>query len=134
MARKKSNVAKSAEKAVKKTHTATLVLAVLFLIVGAVAGAIVSAHLTKNDRFELNGDKDVRMEIGDAFFDEGATVISFGRDVSANVQVGGDELNASVEGVYQLVYTIDDIRWGNFQRVRVVIVGDPEGAEDYING
>ena len=134
MARKKSNVAKSAEKAVKKTHTATLVLAVLFLIVGAVAGAIVSAHLTKNDRFELNGDKVVRMEIGDAFFDEGATVISFGRDVSSNVQVGGDELNASVEGVYQLVYTIDDIRWGNFQRVRVVIVGDPEGAEDYING
>ncbi len=134
MARKKSNVAKSAEKAVKKTHTATLVLAVLFLIVGAVAGAIASAHLTKNDRFELNGDKVVRMEIGDAFFDEGATVISFGRDVSANVQVGGDELNASVEGVYQLVYTIDDIRWGNFQRVRVVIVGDPEGAEDYING
>ena len=134
MARKKSNVAKSAEKAVKKTHTATLVLAVLFLIVGAVAGAIVSAHLTKNDRFELNGDKVVRMEIGDAFFDEGATVISFGRDVSAHFQVGGDELNASVEGVYQLVYTIDDIRWGNFQRVRVVIVGDPEGAEDYING
>ena len=35
---KKSDVQKAAEKAVKKSHPATLILAILFLIVGAVAG------------------------------------------------------------------------------------------------
>lgn len=53
MARRKSNAAKAAERAVKKTHTATIVLAVLFLIVGAVAGVLVSRNLTKDDRFVL---------------------------------------------------------------------------------
>ena len=42
MARKKSKVQKSAEKAVKKTHTATIVLAILFLLIGAAVGIFVS--------------------------------------------------------------------------------------------
>lgn len=134
MARRKSNAAKTAERAVKKTHTATIVLAVLFLIVGAVAGVLVSRNLTKDDRFVLNGDKVVRIEVGGTFADEGATVVSFGKDISSKVAVGGDTLNAGQEGIYQLVYTVDDFRWGDYQLVRVVIVGDPEGAEDFLNG
>lgn len=134
MARRKSNAAKTAERAVKKTHTATIVLAVLFLIVGAVAGVLVSRNLTKDDRFVLNGDKVVRIEVGGSFADEGATVVSLGKDISSKVAIGGDTLNAGQEGIYQLVYTVDDFRWGDYQLVRVVIVGDPEGAEDFLNG
>lgn len=134
MARRKSNAAKAAERAVKKTHTATIILAVLFLIVGAVAGVLVSRNLTKDDRFVLNGDEVVRIEVGGSFADEGATVVSFGKDISSKVAIGGDTLNAGQEGIYQLVYTVDDFRWGDYQLVRVVIVGDPEGAEDFLNG
>ena len=134
MARRKCNAAKTAERAVKKTHTATIVLAVLFLIVGAVAGVLVSRNLTKDDRFVLNGDKVVRIEVGGSFADEGATVVSLGKDISSKVAIGGDTLNAGQEGIYQLVYTVDDFRWGDYQLVRVVIVGDPEGAEDFLNG
>ena len=49
---KKSDAQKAAEKAVKKSHPATLILAILFLIVGAVAGVVLSRELTKNDKFE----------------------------------------------------------------------------------
>lgn len=134
MARKKSVVSKTAETAVKKTHTATVILTILFLIIGAVAGVIASKQITKNDRFDLNGDAVVQIQVGGEFTDAGATVISFGKDVSSKVEVSGDALNADAEGIYQLVYRIDDLRWGDYQRVRVVIVGDPEGAEDYLNG
>lgn len=131
---RKSNVAKAAGKAAKRLHPAALVLAVLFFIVGCVAGVIASKQITKNDRFDLNGDAVVRIQVGGEFTDAGATVISFGRDVSSKVEVSGDALNADEEGIYQLVYRVDDLRWGDYQRVRVVIVGDPEGAEDYLNG
>ena len=119
MARKRSSVSKTAEQAVKKSHPASV---------------LVSRQITKNDKFILNGEKTVQMEVGGAFVDEGATVISFGRDISSDVQVSGDELNADVEGVYQLVYTVDDLRWGDYRLVRVVVVGNPEGAEDFLNG
>ena len=87
-----------------------------------------------HSRFDLNGAAVVRLEVGEQFSDEMATVVSFGRDISSKVTVGGDALNVEEEGIYQLVYTVDDLRWGDYQRVRVVIVGDPEGAEDYANG
>ena len=134
MARKRSSVSKTAEQAVKKSHPATVILTIVFLIVGIAAGVLVSSQITKNDKFILNGEKTVQMEVGGAFVDEGATVISFGRDISSDVQVSGDELNADVEGVYQLVYTVDDLRWGDYRLVRVVVVGNPEGAEDFLNG
>ena len=134
MARKRSSVSKTAEQAVKKSHPATVILTIVFLIVGIAAGVLVSRQITKNDKFILNGEKIVQMEVGGAFVDEGATVISFGRDISSDVQVSGDELNADVEGVYQLVYTVDDLRWRDYRLVRVIIVGNPEGAEDFLNG
>lgn len=136
MASKKSNTQRFAEKAVKKSHPATLVLAVLFLIVGIVAGIIVSRQLTKNDTFVLRGESVVRLEIGENYVEEGVTIVSFGKDISDKVQYGGDadDLQTGEEGIYQIVYTVEDFRWGDFQRVRTVIIGNPEGAEEFVNG
>lgn len=122
---------RAAEKAVKKTHIATVVLTVLFFVIGCVGGVIISMQLTKNDKFELIGDKTVFLEIGEKFVEPGVTVISFGKDVSDKITVGGDfaTMDTNLEGVYQIVYKIDDLRWGDFQRVRTVIVGDPEKGE-----
>lgn len=90
MAKRKSEVQKAAEKAVKKTHTATVVLAVLFFVIGCIGGVIVSMQLTKNDKFELNGEKTVYLEIGEKYIEQGVTVISFGKDVSDKITTGGD--------------------------------------------
>ena len=135
MARRKREVQKAAEKAVKKTHTATVVLAVLFFVIGCIGGVIVSMQLTKNDKFELNGEKTVYLEIGEKYVEPGVTVISIGKDVSDKITTGGDfaAMNTDVEGVYQIVYKIDDLRWGDYQRVRTVIVGDPEKGEQEIS-
>lgn len=134
MAKRKSEVQKAAEKAVKKTHTATVVLAVVFFVIGCVGGVIVSMQLTKNDKFELNGEKTVYLEIGEKYVEPGVTVISFGKDVSDKITTGGDfgAMNTDIEGVYQIVYKIDDLRWGDYQRVRTVIVGNPEKGEQEI--
>ena len=125
---------RSAARAAKKFHPLTLFLALLFLAAGIAAGIFLSRHLTRNDCFELNGARVVKIEVGGTFADEGAKVLSFGRDISSKVQTGGDVPDVNTEGVYQIVYTVDDIRWGDYRRVRVVIVGDPAGAEDYIVG
>ena len=134
---KKSDAQKAAEKAVKKSHPATLILAILFLIVGAVAGVMLSRELTKNDKFELIGEKQVELAIGESYKEAGVKIISFGRDISDKVAYGGDFVTMGEipeEGIYQIVYTVDDFRWGDYQLVRTVIVGNPEGAEGLSNG
>ena len=134
---KKSDVQKAAEKAVKKSHPATLILAILFLNVGAVAGVVLSRELTKNDKFELIGEKQVELAIGESYKEAGVKIISFGRDISDKVAYGGDFVTMGEipeEGIYQIVYTVDDFRWGDYQLVRTVIVGNPEGAEGLNNG
>lgn len=124
---RKNTARRAAEKAIKKTHSATVFLVILFLIIGIVAGVAASMLLTKNDKFVLNGEKEIHLAVGETFTDPGATVCSFGRDLSGMVQVGGDRssFDPSVEGIYQFVYTVEDFRWGDYQLVRTVIVGDP---------
>ena len=134
---KKSNAQKAAEKAVKKSHPATLILALLFLIVGAAAGVILSRELTKNDCFVLLGDKQIELAVGESYVEAGVSIISFGKDISDEAVRGGDFESMGEqpeEGIYQIVYTVDDFRWGDYQLVRTVIVGNPEGAEGQIDG
>lgn len=129
-----SKAERAAKKAVKKTHAATIAAAILFLALGAAAGFFTYRYLTKNDEFVLRGESVVWLNVGEEYVEEGVHIVSFGRDISAKVAVGGDELDVNAEEIYQIVYTVEDIRWGEYQRVRTVIVGNPEGAEDYRNG
>ena len=87
MAKKRSS---SAAKAAKKLHPATVVLAAVFLAVGIGAGVFASEALSAGDSFTLNGGREVHLSLGEAFDDPGATVLSFGRDISERVLVGGD--------------------------------------------
>ena len=114
----------SVSKAVKKSHKGVLLLALLFLVIGAAAGAAVSWFMTKDDRFVLNGEKEITLAVGEAYEEQGAEVISFGRDISENVVISGDTVEATKEGVYQIVYSVEDLRWGEYQLGRVVTVGD----------
>ncbi len=114
----------SVSKAVKKSHKGVLLLALLFLVIGAAAGAAVSWFMTKDDRFVLNGEKEITLAVGEAYEEQGAEVISFGRDISENVVISGDTVDETTEGVYQIVYSVEDLRWGEYQLVRVVTVGD----------
>lgn len=114
----------SVSKAVKKSHKGVLLLALLFLLIGAAAGAAVSWFMTKDDRFVLNGEKEITLAVGEVYEEQGAEVISFGRDISENVVISGDTVDETTEGVYQIVYSVEDLRWGEYQLIRVVTVGD----------
>ena len=129
MAKKRSS---SAAKAAKKLHPATVVLAAVFLAVGIGAGIFASEALSAGDSFTLNGGREVHLSLGEAFDDPGATVLSFGRDISDRVQVGGDadRFDADTPGTYYFVYTVDDLRWGDYQLVRTVIVGGSGSASE----
>ncbi|RXZ57865.1 DUF5011 domain-containing protein [Candidatus Borkfalkia ceftriaxoniphila] len=124
---KKSKAQKQVEKTVKKTHKATVVLAVLFLLIGIAAGVGASWFLTKDDTFELNGEKVIRLTVGDTYEEQGAKAISFGKDISSKVQISGDKPDLAVAGEYQIVYKVDDFRYKDYQLVRRVVVEDAGG-------
>ena len=114
---------RTAEKAVKKTHKLTLFLAVLFLVIGLAAGAAAAWGLTRGDRFVLVGDKEITLALGQAYEEQGAEIVSFGRDISDKAVISGDTVDVNKAGVYQVVYTVKDLRWGSYQLVRTVTVG-----------
>ena len=114
---------RTAEKAVKKTHKLTLSLAVLFLVIGLAAGPSAAWGLTRGDRFVLVGDKQITLALGQAYEEQGAEIVSFGRDISDKAVISGDTVDVNKAGVYQVVYTVKDLRWGSYQLVRTVTVG-----------
>lgn len=114
---------RTAEKAVKKTHKLTLFLAVLFLVIGLAAGVAAAWGLTRGDRFVLVGDKQITLALGQAYEEQGAEIVSFGRDISDKAVISGDTVDVNKAGVYQVVYTVKDLRWGSYQLVRTVTVG-----------
>lgn len=119
-------IEKQVEKVVKKSHKATILLGAVFLILGIVVGIIASLYLTKNDKFELLGGKEIYLHVGEKYEEAGVAIISFGKDISDRVEISGDDLDTSLAGEYQLVYRVDDFRYKDYQLVRVIIVEERE--------
>ncbi len=131
MARKKS-VADAAEKAIKKSHPLTVFLAVLFLLIGAAGGAFICSRVTSGDKLELAGERVVYLQVGQAYEEPGYEAVYFGKDAADKVVLSGDTVDTSKEGIYQIVYKVDGLFRDDFQRVRAVIVGNPQGLEEFL--
>ncbi len=109
---------------------------VILLLVGVISGIGCMKLVTEGDRFELLGEKEIHVGIGEEFFytDEGVKLVSLGRDLSDSVKVEtnlkktdkGYTVDSSRGGVYYIKYTVDDIKYGETVRVRAVIVGEGE--------
>lgn len=80
---------KQAVKAIKKTHGLTIFLVLLFFVAATLGGFFAYRYVTKNDTFELVGEKDITLSVGDTFVDEGYKVSAFGKDISNKVEVSG---------------------------------------------
>lgn len=116
------------KKAIKKTHGATLLLAVLFLIVGAVGGWFCYGYVCKNDKFEVVGDKEITLTLNASYVEQGVNIVAFGKDVSSTVKIEG-EVNTAVEGEYYITYTVDNFKFKDVKKVRVVKVTAGEANE-----
>ena len=133
----KRKVRRKAKQGAKKIHPLSYVVWVLALAAGVGCGILGYRFLCRNDGFTLNGKKVLTVPVSQEdelvqYKDQGATVISFGRDRSDFVRVetnltetdedGVYTVDTSKEGEYYISYTIDDPKFGNIRRVRVIRV------------
>lgn len=121
MAKRKNELQKQAEKVVKKFNPITVIVVVLCLVVGLVAGWFGYKAITKNDTFVINGEKEVTLTVGETYGELGAKAIAFGKDISSQITVSG-EVNTAVEGEYVLTYTVNNFKYNNVKKIRVVRV------------
>lgn len=137
-----------AKSSIKKIHTATKVLTVLFLLIGLVAGYAVCTVMSKNDRFVLLGETSFSIDVGAAYTytEQGVEAVCFGRDVSGKLVVetnlekdanGNYIIPTDEEGVYTITYTVDAYKFqsgenGVIKRIRTFTVNAAE--EDGRNG
>lgn len=126
---------KNAKKALKKIHEAYLAVAAAFLVIGIGTGSVVGYIFTKDDKFELNGEKNISITVGAplSYTDEGVTCISMGRslapedvEITTNMTRSDDgnrfSADTSVEGEYYIEYKIKSGRFAGLSRVRIFTV------------
>lgn len=108
-------------KKIKKIHKATLVLVVVFALLGVGVGFGSVFFITKNDVFKINGNTQITLNIGDEYVELGTTCIAFGKDISSIVEVEG-EVDTSVEGKYVITYTVNHFRFSRHKLYKLVNV------------
>ena len=121
---RKSKEQRVIEKVIKKTHGLTIFLSLLFLVIGAVGGWFGYSFISKNDTFEVVGEKEITLTVGDTYTEQGCKAVAFGKDLTSNVKIQSD-LDTSKEGTYFVVYTVETFKFKNIQKVRVINVVAP---------
>jgi len=118
----KRKAQKEVKKVLKKTNKSILICSILFLILGFAIGFTIITLITKNDTFELIGDKTITLNVNDEYVEQGVKVISFNKDLKDKISIESN-VNTSIEGEYTIVYTIkDSFKYKNIKRVRYVRV------------
>ena len=147
---KKSNtkVKASTKRFAKKNMVPIIIVAVVF-IVFMLIGYFVSSAITKNDGFTLNNsNKDLAIAVNGEYVEEGAKVISFGKDISEYLVIEirdeygviVDKVDTSFDTEYAIIYSLeipDDAgfmdklllgKYEDYTQVRIITVG--EGANE----
>lgn len=129
----KKKVRRKAKRKVRRLHPLTFVICFLALALGIGAGIGAYTFISRDDCFRLNGEKSYTVDVGTqmTYVDEGANVISFGKDISDRVKIetnltetedGKYTADTSKPAEYYIIYTVDSIKYGEVQRVRVITV------------
>lgn len=130
-------VEKQVKKSVKKVGFAGLVLALLFLLVGAGCGWFVTKTICKNDCFELIGMDEISIEIGSSYQDQGVNVVAFGKDVSDSVSIETNltknpdgSYTSNEEGTYYIIYKSSSFKYGKLFKVeKIRLISFVEASE-----
>jgi hypothetical protein len=119
--RLEKKVEKQIKKSIKKTNKLTLFFTALFLVVGCVGGFFGYKTITQNDTFEIVGNKQITLSVGDLYVEQGAKIVSFGKDISSKVIIEGT-VDTTTAGEYAITYSVDDFLFKGVKKVRVVVV------------
>lgn len=121
MAKLQTKIKREIKKDVKK-NPLPYILAVVFLVLGLLAGGGTCYFFAKDDEFVLNdADVEILIPLGGAYQEPGAKATAFGKDVSDKITITG-EVDINTPGVYAITYTCDSIRYKGVQRIRYVTV------------
>lgn len=112
-----TQIRKSAKKLSKAAKSAIIIC----FVIGIGIGAAVCAYISREDGFSLNGEKEITVSVGAHYTEQGATVVSLGKDLSEQIQISGT-VDTVTAGVYYIVYTVDCYKYGDYQLVRKVTV------------
>lgn len=129
----RKTVERKTKRAVRSMNTGVLMISLLFFVVGVALGVYAAMAMTENDCFELNGEKEISVSVGTpyVYHEDGAKIVSIGRDISDRLRVktelvsdgqGGYVVDTDSPGVYTIVYTVDDIKFGRIQKIRTIRV------------
>lgn len=125
MAKLQTKIKREIKKDVKR-NPLPYILAIVFLVLGLIAGGGTCYFTAKDDEFVLNDNANIEISIGGTYTEHGAKATAFGKDVSDKITISG-EVDTTKAGVYAIVYTCDSIRYKNVQRIRyVTVIGEGE--------
>ena len=113
---------KEIKKKIKKTPTSILICLIIFFIIGLPVGYFGIQQLTKDDTFEIIGDKNITLKVNEEYVEPGANAIQFGKDMKENIQIESN-VDTTTEGEYTVIYTVkSSFKYKNIKRVRYVTV------------
>ena len=115
------NLAKKELKKQAKKNPLVVLLLVVFLAVGALGGFFGAKLITQHDTFQLVGQQELTLKVGEQYKEEGVKIISFGRDISSQAK-SESTVDTSVAGKYYVKYTVDDLRFKGVVRYRYITV------------
>lgn len=77
----------------------------------------------------LNGSSTINLAIGATFEDPGATATdNVDGDITANIQVGGDEVDTNTEGTYVITYNVSDAAGNAAAEVTRTVIVSQDGS------
>lgn len=130
---------KKLKKNLKKASIGAIILAVCLLVVGAVGGYFGVKFLTRNDCFEIIGQDELTLTLGENYADQSVKAVSCGKDVSEKVEIetnlkqteNGDYYADEV-GTYYIVYKVNDVKYNSLfkvQKIRLITFVEPSEGE-----
>ena len=135
-------VVNKAEKTYKKNHPVTVLLIVIFFVVGAI-GAFITCNIIQKDTFELVGESKVTLNVGGEYVEpslnEAIRCISFSSNAIDSVSINDEETtytndSAQTEGIYYIVYQSSNFKYKNIKRIRTIVVNTVSSGDDDVSG
>ena len=121
--RSKKNIEK-----VKKKHPFAFIVVIALFAVGIFGGYFTVKTLTKNDTFELIGEKYITLTLGQSYQDEGAKAVFFGKDISGEI-VTENNIDYSSVGQYYIKYEYSNFLYKDITIYRYVTIISEEVAD-----
>lgn len=136
-------VVNKAEKVYKKNHPVTVLLIVIFFIVGVVGAFVTCNILQKDDTFELVGESKITLNVGGEYVEpslnDAVKCISFGSNTIDSVSINEEETtfttdSTQTEGIYYIVYQSSNFKYKNIKRIRTIVVNTVSAGDGDVSG